>query len=112
MKKKLEVAELQNQLAGSVFFRKPKPNPPSMAEKPAVAENKQSVRGESPSSPAPKVQQLGNPNVTTSARHDVPLKRWREIIENTETQNSALRLTAIERYAVEDLLQNLRRKHK
>ena len=33
------------------------------------------------------------------------------MIENTETQNSALRLTSEERYAVEDVVSELRRKY-
>lgn len=48
-------------------------------------------------------------DVMTSSLHDVNLKEWQEIIENTETQNSALRLTSEERYAVEDVVNDLRR---
>lgn len=48
-------------------------------------------------------------DVMTSSLHDVNLKAWQEIIENTETQNSALRLTSEERYAVEDVVNDLRR---
>lgn len=48
-------------------------------------------------------------DVMTSSLHDVNLKEWQEIIENTETQNSALRMTSEERYAVEDVVNDLRR---
>lgn len=51
----------------------------------------------------------GTIDVMTSSLHDVNLKEWQEIIENTETQNSALRLTSEERYAVEDVVNDLRR---
>lgn len=51
-------------------------------------------------------------DVTTSTRHDVNLRKWRDVIEDTETHNSALRITNDERYAVEDLIQELRRKYK
>ena len=51
-------------------------------------------------------------DVMTSPLHDVNLRAWREVIENTETQNSALRLTSAERFAVEDVVNDLRRKEK
>jgi len=51
-------------------------------------------------------------DVTTSPRHDIDYRAWRDIIENTETHNSALRLTREERYEVEDIIQDLERKHK
>ena len=51
-------------------------------------------------------------HVTTSPRHDINYRAWRDIIENTETHNSALRLTREERYEVEDMIQDLERKHK
>ena len=51
-------------------------------------------------------------HVMTSSHHDVDHRAWRDIIENTETLNSALRLTQEERYAVEDMIQDLERKHK
>ena len=54
----------------------------------------------------------GRHDVTTSSRHDVDHRAWRDVIENTETQNSALRLTREERYEIEDLVSDLERKHK
>jgi hypothetical protein len=51
-------------------------------------------------------------DVTTSERRDVDYRRWRDIIEDTETHNSALRLTREERYEVEDMIKELERKHK
>ena len=51
-------------------------------------------------------------DVATASRHDVDYRAWRDVIENTETQNSALRLTREERYEIEDLVSDLERKHK
>lgn len=51
-------------------------------------------------------------DVMTSSRQDVNNRKWRDIIEDTEVTNSALRLTREERYQVEDLVQELRRKYK
>lgn len=52
------------------------------------------------------------PDVTTSSRQEINLKKWREIIENTETHNSSLRMTNEEKFAIEDLLSELQRKYK
>ena len=50
-------------------------------------------------------------DVTTSMRHNVDYRAWKDIIENTETHNSALRLTREERYDVEDVVSDLERTH-
>ena len=50
-------------------------------------------------------------DVTTSRRQDVDYRAWKDIIENTETHNSALRLTREERYDVEDVISELERTH-
>ncbi len=54
----------------------------------------------------------GRNNVVTSSRHDVNYRVWRDIIENTETHNSSLRLTAEENFAVEDVITDLKRQLK
>ena len=54
----------------------------------------------------------GRNNVVTSSRHDVNYRAWRDIIENTETHNSSLRLTAEENFAVEDVITDLKRQLK
>ena len=51
-------------------------------------------------------------DVTTSLLQDVDLKQWREMIEDTETQNSSLRLTSEERYVIEDIISELQRKER
>jgi hypothetical protein len=51
------------------------------------------------------------PSGLTSCLQEIDLKQWQEVIENTETQNSALRLTSEERYAVEDVINELRRQY-
>jgi hypothetical protein len=48
----------------------------------------------------------------TSPRHDVEYRAWKDVIENTETHNSALRLTNEERYTVEDVLNELERTYR
>jgi hypothetical protein len=53
--------------------------------------------------------QEGRDDGTTSSRHDVNYRAWRDIIENTETHNSSLRLTAAENFAVEDVITELKR---
>ena len=40
------------------------------------------------------------------------LRAWRDIIENTETHNSSLRLTTEESEHIEDLITDLKRKFK
>jgi hypothetical protein len=67
-------------------------------------------------SPVPQVphddaSQEARPDVTTSPRQDVNYRTWKDIIENTETHNSALRLTREERYDVEDVVSELERTH-
>jgi hypothetical protein len=51
-------------------------------------------------------------DVSTSPRHDIHLRVWRETIENTETHNSSLRLTTGESEHIEDLITDLKRKFK
>ena len=71
-----------------------------------------------PETPAPPSQPAENEvpsvvdDVTTSSRYDVSFRKWRDIIEDTETHNSALRLTNDESYAIEDVINDLKRKYK
>ena len=51
-------------------------------------------------------------DVVTSSLHDVDLRAWRDMIENTETHNSSLRLTAEEGETVEDVIKELKRQLK
>lgn len=55
------------------------------------------------------INEEGVNDVVTSLLQDVNLRLWRDIIENTETHNSSLRLTNDEVYEVEDLINELRR---
>lgn len=137
MKKQLPTAVIRSELAhSSVFFQKPvvsQPNDPMV--KPAQGKPLQphSLPPAKPphSSTAPADEELPSKanqqppsevlkqdiktdvviDVVTSLSQDVILKQWQEIIENTETQNSALRLTSEERYAIEDVVNELRRKY-
>lgn len=55
------------------------------------------------------INEDGVNDVMTSLLQDVSLRGWKDIIENTETHNSSLRLTSNEVYEVEDLINELRR---
>jgi hypothetical protein len=77
------------------------------------------IKSSTPDSPAPvrkqskkQVNKSATNDVTTSSRHDVKLRAWRDIIENTETHNSSLRLTTEEGENIEDLITDLKRKFK
>jgi hypothetical protein len=48
-------------------------------------------------------------NVVTSSLHEVNFRVWKDTIENTETHNSSMRLTNEENYAVEDMVNELKR---
>lgn len=56
--------------------------------------------------------ELPTVDVMTSQRYDVNLRTCRDIIEDTETRNSALRLTNDELYAVKDTITQLERRYK
>lgn len=116
----------------SVFFQKPeadaKPQSPTPIQEesetsslPAsvptteegIALERKSVSNQS--SPTPSLDKANTDvmiDVMMSALQDVNLRAWREVIENTETQNTALRITSEERYAIEDVVNELRRKEK
>jgi hypothetical protein len=128
MKKHLPTDAITNELAGaSLFFQSQTPPVPEQApETSAVAP----PRAETPPSATPnqdrlpdntkQLQQKELPSirqdvmidVTTAILQGVDLKRWREQIEDTETQNSSLRLTSEERYVIEDIISELQRKER
>jgi hypothetical protein len=77
------------------------------------------IKSTMPESPPPahkqsskKVHESVTNDVMTSSLHDVNLRGWRDTIENTETHNSSLRLTTEEGEHIEDLITDLKRKHK
>jgi hypothetical protein len=67
---------------------------------------------EKPSSRHDAKSTQGKHDAMTSRRDDVDYRAWRDIIENTETHNSSLRLTAEENFAVEDVITDLKRNMK
>ena len=76
-------------------------------------------KSSTPESPAPARKQShksahksATNDAVTSSRHDAQLRTWRDIIENTETHNSSLRLTTEEGEHIEDLITDLKRKFK
>jgi hypothetical protein len=127
-KKPFPTDAITNELAGASAFFQPQatPVPEQSPEKAAAAP----PRAETPLSTTPnqdrlpddtkQLQQAELPSirqdvtidVTTSLLQSVDLKRWREQIEDTETQNSSLRLTSEERYVIEDIISELQRKER
>src|SRR5690349_5132387 len=117
MKKQYPTDAITNELAGaSAFFQ------PSAPENPAVSPLVATPPSDTPtqdSVPDPTKQSQQEErtsshhdvmlDVTTAMLEDVDLKRWREQIEDTETQNSSLRLTSQERYVIEDVIRELQR---
>ena len=61
---------------------------------------------------ANKAKKPLSPDVVTSSLQDVNLRDWRDVIENTETHNSSLRLTTEEGEDVEDVIKELKRQLK
>ena len=123
----LELGDLTENLKESkgqgmgVFFPSPLPRPKDVgAERqtttirrqagPAQAKTKTVLKPPEEQSQA-SVEDIGI-DATTSSRQDVDLREWRDLIENTETHNSSLRLTRAELYEVEDLKTELERKLK
>ena len=51
-------------------------------------------------------------DVMTLLSQDINTKLWREIIEETETHNSSLRMSAKERDQIEDIVRDLKRNYK
>ena len=77
------------------------------------------IKSPTPDSPAParkqsnkKVNKVSTNDVMTPSLHDVNLRAWKDIIENTETHNSSLRLTTAEGEHIEDVITDLKRKYK
>jgi hypothetical protein len=119
----LEIGELTQNLKQSTgkgtdaFF--PSPPPSQEVQKNTPRPNEAIVTRSKESQP---VQEFPNKSdnkrisasseVMTSLLHDVNYREWRDIIENTETHNSSLRLTTEEAEDVEDLIKELKRKLK
>src|SRR5690348_7132081 len=113
----LEIDDLTKNLRASsgkgigVFF--PPPSSPQSEALPPVDNANAPV----PAKPEPRREAAhptprGRSDVTTSRRHDVSYRAWKEIIEETESHNSSLRITNEEKYAVKDLIDELERKYK
>jgi|SRR5215208_4640987 len=88
------------------FF--PSTPPPQENSKPSESPTPQMVKNLAPE----PVKDAESNDVTTSVRQDVNHRMWRDIIENTETRGSSLRLTNDEIFAVEDMLKDLERRMK
>ncbi len=100
------VEERKNELDSSPLFQSKKPAPSRLPEK--VQDTKPAVKKQKTEAETKDKRH----DVTTSPRHDINYREWRDIIENTETHNSALRITREERYEVEDVVSDLERKQR
>jgi hypothetical protein len=89
----------------------PVSQPSAVAASTVTAQPTPSKNAPVPTSP-PTGQDDGMTDGVTSWLDAINFKAWQEVIENTETQSSALRLTSAERYAVEDVVNELRRAEK
>lgn len=108
MSKKLNAEAILNELSeGSAFFKEPVPSP---AVTPEVQTASTPVKEDSNEDVRTDVRHDVTHDVVTSMLQGVDLRSWRDAIENTETQNSALRLTSEERYTIEDVVSELKRK--
>ena len=95
---------------------KPKPTPP-LAEGGETSDkntNRSKAQSAIPSRQDGKIKESKSriTDVMTSSLHDINMRLWRDIIENTETHNSSLRLTTEESDNIEDLIKELKRKLK
>lgn len=125
MSKKLPTDTITSELSRSVFFQKSAAgqvynHPPNRQQK---TESRSSLPSTQEDQITEEKQQIVNPvnneksnpdvmiDVMTSHLPEVNFKKWQEIIEDTETQNSALRLTSNERYDIEDVINELRRQY-
>jgi hypothetical protein len=109
----LEIGGLTESLKASrgqgagVFF----PTPPNTPAETNTRDAKPTEKFPVPPAPHEDNNHETRHDVTASARQDVDYRAWKDIIENTETHNSALRLTREERYDVEDVVSDLERTH-
>jgi hypothetical protein len=80
------------------LYKQSEPPPATPAEKPSSRHDEKSTHRKH--------------DAMTSRRDDVDYRAWKDIIENTETHSSSLRLTAEENFAVEDVITDLKRNMK
>lgn len=88
------------------------PTPPPQAPTPMVPHDSTPAQQSAMQEEPPSIHHNVTIDVMTSLLQGIDLKQWREQIEDTETQNSSLRLTSEERYVVEDLISELQRKER
>jgi hypothetical protein len=97
-----------------LFKQKPTPPPIRTDEK----SDSKTYRSKTPSAhqsrpdSTNKARKPLHTDVVTSSLQDVNLRDWRDLIENTETHNSSLRLTTEEGEDVEDVIKELKRQLK
>ena len=97
------------------LFKQKQTAPPTPARTTSDTQTHQSNMQATPLSrpaSANKARKTLHTDVVTSSLQDVNLRGWRDLIENTETHNSSLRLTTEEGEDVEDVIKELKRQLK
>ena len=98
-----------------LFKTKPTPPPSTPARDLSDTQTHQSKTQGAPLARPDRANKTRKPlhtDVVTSSLQDVDLRGWRDMIENTETHNSSLRLTTEEGEEVEDVIKELKRQLK
>jgi len=112
-KKQLDTSSITNELAGgaSLFFSKQvSPSPEEKQPEPIDAKKtKKSPLVKEFKEELHEVMKPPRHEVMTSSSNESNLRNWKDLIENTETHNTSLRLTNEENYAVEDVVNELKR---
>ncbi|MBN1618631.1 hypothetical protein JW887_04825 [Candidatus Dojkabacteria bacterium] len=105
MGKTLDTTSITNELReGSAFFNAIQKKT-GQKEKPKVKRSKRTSRRHD-------VMTSSHQKVHKQTTGDTDYRGWRKVIENTEVQNSSLRLTPDEKNNIEDLTMTLKRKYK
>ena len=112
MNKNDPYAQLGGGALDQELFKKKPPPPPRHAGGTADKHTHRSTTHAVPLARPDSANKARKPlstDVVTSSLHDVDLRAWRDMIENTETHNSSLRLTTEESNDIEDVIQELKR---
>jgi hypothetical protein len=132
MSKTLDTTSITNELKGASAFFSPTPSkkpisqqtvkpevflgkkgaPVAPALKPDAGESRKPRQAASPTEARKDAAADVPRDAMTSFLHDVNKKLWRERIEETETHNSSLRISAKEREQIEDMVRDLKRKYR
>ena len=112
MSKTNDTSFLKNQLSDSVFFRKEKKTEqPQEVVKKEEKQKKEIEYVEKITEPE-QIKKEVIEDIEETILEEMDLKKWKDLIENTETQKTTLRLTKAELYSIADMISELQRKQK